>query len=246
MADPLESIIDAHGGMDYWSTLTHIDVDMSVRGLLFRSKRVRPLNHVRLTVDTRSPHTVLHDFPRPGRRAVLHGPRLVEIRDASGALVEARTDPRGAFADPRRRRHWDALDFTYFCGYAMWCYLTLPFLLRHPGVLVAKSAGPGGTRMAVTFPEDIPTHSRTQELHFDVTGRLVRHDYTAEVVGSWARAVHLCRDYRRFGDLWLPTSRRVYPKGPMNRPLPAPTLVAIDIHNAWPRRSPGTPQAGCP
>jgi hypothetical protein len=33
----------------------------------------------------------------------------------------------------------------------------------------------------------------------------------------------------------MPTTRRVYPKGPFNRPLPFPTLVAIDVHDAQPR-----------
>jgi hypothetical protein len=35
-----------------------------------------------------------------------------------------------------------------------------------------------------------------------------------------------------FGGLRLPTRRRVYPAGPFTRPLPFPTLVAIDIHDA--------------
>jgi hypothetical protein len=72
-------------------------------------------------------------------------------------------------------------------------------------------------------------------MYFDRTGLLHRHDYTAEVVGSWAGAIHLCDDYRQFGGLRMPTTRRVYPKGPFNRPLPFPTLVAIDVHDAQPR-----------
>jgi hypothetical protein len=32
----------------------------------------------------------------------------------------------------------------------------------------------------------------------------------------------------------MPTRRRVYPRGPFGRPLPGPTLVAIDIHDATP------------
>ncbi len=84
------------------------------------------------------------------------------------------------------------------------------------------------------YPPDVPTHSPTQELHFDATGRLVRHDYTAEVVGSLGQGGAPVPDYRKFGGLWLPTTRRVFPRGPANRCLPLPTLVAIDIHNARP------------
>jgi hypothetical protein len=114
----------------------------------------------------------------------------------------------------------------------MWNYLNLPFLLAQPGLTVTQTTG---TRLRVSYPDTIPTHSPTQELYFDESGRLLRHDYTAEVVGSWAKAAHLCRDYRQFGGLWVPTTRRVYPRGPVGRPLPLPTLVAVDIHDVQPR-----------
>ena len=178
------------------------------------------------------PNTLL---PTAGNSAILRGGQRVEIRDSAGSVLDARDNPRDAFSHGRLLR-WDAIDFAYFCGYAMWNYLTLPFLLSYPGVSVAISDRQAtGTLLRVGYPDGIPTHCATQELYFDRSGRLVRHDYTAEVVGAWAKAAHLCRDYRRFGELWLPTTRRVYPRGPLGRPLPLPTLVAIDIHDARPR-----------
>jgi len=132
--------------------------------------------------------------------------------------------------------YWDDLDFVYFSGYAMWCYLTLPFLLLRNGVSIElfEQASDGSTTLTVGFADYLPVHSPTQKLYFDPSGRLVRHDYTAEVVGSWAKAAHLCENYRKFGGLWAPTRRRVYPRGPGNRPLPFPTLVALDIHDIRP------------
>lgn len=229
MADPaLTAILDAHGGLDYWRSLRRIRLEMSARGFLFTTKRIAPQHHARMTIDTRCPETAIDDYPAPGQRAVLLGPDRVEIRDGE-AVVQGRDDPRAAFS-PVPWKPWDALDFAYFSGYAMWNYLTLPFLLTHPGVeTVVTVRRDGGTRADVVFLADIPTHSRSQTLYFDTAGHLVRHDYTAEVVGGWARAVHLCSDYRRFGGLSLPTTRRVYPRGPFGRPLPGPTLVAIDI-----------------
>lgn len=58
-----------------------------------------------------------------------------------------------------------------------------------------------------------------------------RLDYTAEVVGKRARAVHLCYNYRSFGGLKAPTTRRVYPLMTGVTPLPAPTLIALEIHD---------------
>ena len=228
--DHLQRILDAHGGLDRWRSLSTIDVEISAWGLLFRAKRITPLRHGRLTISTRSPEVVLHDYPSSGQRAILHGTRSVEIRDASGHVLSSRAAPREAFRSARRLVRWDALDFAYFCGYAMWGYLTLPFLLLHPGVQFAASRAGEGSRLEVRFPPDLPVHSRNQRLYFDDAGRLYRHDYTAEVVGGWAKAAHLCRDYQQFGGLWLPTTRRVYPRGPSGRPLPGPTLVAVDIH----------------
>jgi len=235
MTSTLDDILDAHGGLDYWRSLSSIDIEMSAQGFLFRAKHVAPQRHVRLTINTRTPQVTLHDYPAAGQRAVLHGAQRVEILDASGAVLQTRADPRAAFTHRRRSLYWDALDFAYFSGYAMWNYTNLPFLLTEPGFTFDTLPAPAGmTRLKVTFPPELPTHSPTQQLLFDHSGRLTRHDYTAEVVGSWAKAAHLCQDYRQFGGLLLPTRRRVYPAGPFTRPLPVPTLVAIDIHDALP------------
>jgi hypothetical protein len=215
MTAVLDGMFDAHGGLDYWRSLSTIDVEISAWGFLFTTKHVAPQNHARLTIDTREPRVILHDYPAAGNSTVLRSGQRVEIRDSAGSVLDARDNPREAFSHGRLVR-WDAIDFAY--------------------VSVARSDRQAtGTLLRVGYPDGIPTHCATQELYFDRSGRLVRHDYTAEVVGSWARAAHLCSDYRRFGRLWLPTTRRVYPRGPLGRPLPLPTLVAIDIHHVAPR-----------
>jgi hypothetical protein len=235
MTQALNRIFDAHGGLDYWRSLSSLEVEISAWGFLFTVKRVTPQRHARLTISTRVPHVVMHDYPAHGQSAVVQGGTRVEIRNADGSVVEARDNPRQAFRHGRLLR-WDAIDFAYFSGYAMWNYLNLPFLLADPGVTVTESDHLStGTRLQVSYPDTIPTHSHIQELYFDPSGRLLRHDYTANVVGSWAKAAHLCRDYRQFGGLWVPTTRRVYPRGPGNRPLPLPTLVAVDVHDVQPR-----------
>lgn len=232
----LDRILEAHGGLQYWQSLAAVEVSMSAWGFLFQAKRIRPLHHAVITVDTSDPRVVIKDFPTLGCTTALLGTRRVEIRDASGAVLRYRDNPREAFGLGRRSLYWDDLDFAYFSGYAMWTYLTMPFLLLHRGVTIDcfERDADGSTILTVAFPDHLPTHSPTQKLYFDPVGRLVRHDYTAEVVGQWAKAAHLCSDYRPFGGLWMPTRRRVYPRGPSGRPLPLPLLVAIDIHDARP------------
>jgi hypothetical protein len=233
-AEVLTRILDAHGGAKFWQSVAAVEVTMSAWGFLFRAKHVRPLDHAVVVVDAHDPRAIMKDFPKPGCTASLLGTRRVEIRDAAGTVLRYRDDPRRAFGPGRRSLYWDDLDFVYFSGYAMWCYLTLPFLLLGAGVNIeaCQEDSDGSVILTVRFPDFLPVHSPVQTLYFDPAGRLVRHDYTAEVVGGFAKAAHLCSDYRRFGDLWMPTRRRVYPRGPAGRPLPGPTLVAIDIHDA--------------
>jgi hypothetical protein len=38
----------------------------------------------------------------------------------------------------RQPRTWDALDATYFAGYAWWNYLSPPILLAHDGVTITE------------------------------------------------------------------------------------------------------------
>lgn len=62
-----------------------------------------------------------------------------------------------------------------------------------------------------------------------MTGLLRRLDYTAEVFGSWTRAVHYCHAHRSFGGLVVPTRREVFLRSASGRPRRHPRLVWIDV-----------------
>jgi hypothetical protein len=235
----LHSVIAAHGGIDYWNGLAAIEADISAAGFLFTAKRRPVLRSVRMRAWTTEPRFALYDFPQRGQIAELLGANEVRISDRDGSVLQRRTGPRGAFRSLRHLVFWDDLDFTYFAGYATWNYLTSPFLLARPGFVVtelepAKGALASLSRLQVTFPDDIPTHSRQQVFYFDRQFLLQRLDYTAEVVGRWAHAAHLCEAYRTFGAMRAPTRRRVLPLLLGNSPLPGPTLVAIEVHDLRP------------
>jgi hypothetical protein len=189
---------------------------------------------LRLTVD--EPHSEFSPFPDAERRTVFDG-HSARLEDENGEVVTTRADPRSAFrglGGLRRSFRWDALDATYFAGYAMWNYLTTPYLLTREGVEVTvgepwAEGGETWRRLEVEFPSDLPRHSPHQTFFVDSDGLIRRHDYTAEPVGGWARAAHYCFDHREFDGLLFPTRRRVVPRGPRNRALPGPTLVRIDI-----------------
>jgi hypothetical protein len=235
----LQEAIEAHGGMEYWNSLSAIDAEISARGFLFTAKWRPILRRVRMRAFTREPRFTFFDFPKPGQTAELIGDDEARIIDREGHFMARRENPRAAFRGIRHLFLWDDLDFVYFGGYATWNYLTAPFLLARNGFLLetldpAQSDHGQLTPLQVTFPSDIPTHSRKQVFYFDERRLLRRLDYTAEVVGGWASAAHFCDEFKTFGKLIVPTRRRVLPLFSRQNPLPGPTLVAIDVHDVRP------------
>jgi len=235
----LHEAIDAHGGMDYWNSLEALDMEMSASGFLFTAKRRPVLRHVRMRASTREPRFTFFDFPKRNQTSELIGNNEVRILDSEGKIIARRENPRAAFRGLRRQFAWDDLDFIYFGGYATWNYLTAPFLLARKGFVVEALEPLQGSLatligLQVTFPDDVPTHSRRQIFYFDDQRLLRRLDYTAEVVGGWARAAHLCEEYRLFDRLRAPSRRKVLPLLFGHKPLPGPALVELEVHNISP------------
>jgi hypothetical protein len=224
-----------HGGSAMWQRLVAIEATLDVDGFLFTTKRIKPLRQQRVAASTTEARFTFFDWPRPGLRGEWLGDECVRIVSDAGAVVAERHRPRQAFRGLRRELWWDDLDFLYFAGYATWNYLTTPFLFLRPGFTFAElPPADGNRRVLARFPQGIPTHCREQVFHFAPDGELLRLDYTAEVVGRWAHAAHLCSGYRDFDGIRAPTLRRVRPLFNLRKPLPFPTLVAVDVHELRP------------
>jgi hypothetical protein len=237
MSALLDEVLEVHGGLERWRAARAIKARVRSGGLLLRTRI--PGNRFadyQLTVAVHEPRAVMDPFPTTGQRGIFEGGR-VRIEAEDGELVGSRDDPRPEFfgrAGLRRNLRWDALDSTYFAGYAMWNYLTTPLLLTREGVEVSEGdawdeGSESWRRLEVGFPEGLDTHSSRQTFYFDAQGRLRRHDYVAEVVGRWARAAHYCADHAQAGGLVFPTRRWVRPIRPGNRSLPLPTLVWLEL-----------------
>jgi hypothetical protein len=233
----LEEVVEAHGGRERWLGATRISARGQTGGLLPRTRMPgNRLAEYRVEVEVAEQRARLFPFPEEGRVGVFSGTE-VAIETHDGEVIASRADPRRAFfgrSGIRRNLRWDALDTIYFAGYAMWNYLTFPRLLMRDDVSVSEGEdwdedGQRWRRLEVEFPAGIQTHSRRQTFYFDPLRLLRRHDYVAEVVGGWARAVHFSDEHIEASGLVLPTRRRVRPVGRNNRALPRPTLVAIDL-----------------
>ena len=238
MSDLLAEALRAHGGTERWERVEEIVFRARTGGFALVSKgRGRDVREFTARISARTPRTAVEDWPRPGRRGVFE-PGRVWIEDGDGEVLAERRDPRAAFGG-RRNLWWDRLDLLHFAGYALWGYMTQPFLFARPGFEVREiepwdERGEPRRRLHVTFPPDVPAHSREQVFHLDQAGRIRRNDYTAEVFGSWAKGAHYSDQHREFGGLLFPTRRRVYPRARSGRPRRLPLLVRIDLDSVEP------------
>jgi len=236
LPDVINAAIAAHGGATVWGRLAAVEATVSASGFLFTAKRRPALRGIRVTASAADVRFAFHDYPRAGETSELIGDEQVRVVDQDGSVLACRERPRSAFGNLRRSLYWDHLDFVYFGGYALWNYLTTPFLFLRGGFAFEErpplptAEGPW-RRIRVTFPAAIPTHSRVQDFYFDGKNLLRRLDYTADVVGPWAHAAHMCEEYRDFDGLKAPTRRRVLPLPYGSRPLSLPILVAIEVHS---------------
>lgn len=232
----LDNVIAAHGGMQRWQSISSITARGRLGGLLPRRFPGNKLAHFTVEVRTAAPHTVLHDFPHAGVRAVFDRGD-VRIENHAGEPLDTRTDPRAKFsglAGLRRNVRWDPLDVAYFAGYAFWNYLTAPLLLTRDDITVTEGepwqeSGQRWRRLLATFPAGIDTHCRQQTFYVDAAALIRRHDFLAEPIGAWATAALYCSQHRDIDGLIFPTQRRVLPRGPGARVLARPTLLALDF-----------------
>lgn len=238
MNELLDEVLTAHGGVERWQSVSAITARGRLGGLLPQRFPGNKLAKFTVEVQVADQHTVLHDFPHVGERAVFDkGVVRIETRD--GEELGSRTDPRSAFfglSGVRRNLHWDALDTAYFAGYAFWNYLTAPLLLARDDITVTEAepwqeAGQQWRRLEATFAPGLDTHCPQQTFYVESGGLIRRHDFVAEPVGKWAKAALYCDHHRQFDGLTVPTRRRVLPRVPGGRVLSRPTLLALDFED---------------
>jgi hypothetical protein len=77
-------------------------------------------------------------FGGPDQRTMFTTGKIA-VEKLDGTVVAQRQAPRDSFAGHQMGTPWDALHRAYFNGYAMWTYLTSPFLLAIDGVRVEET-----------------------------------------------------------------------------------------------------------
>jgi hypothetical protein len=192
MSDLLEGVLAAHGGRSRWQAASRLTATIEVDGP-FWDWRGRPgiRRPQALTLDTRREQITLSPFTDDSLTAEFSasGPARVEIRDESGAVIEASDHPLAEFPPYTDAVKWGRIPLAYFMGTANWNYFVEPFLFTYPGVTATEiepwhEGGETWRRLAVTFPESVPNHNTEQVFYYGDDLLLRRMDYSPAVTGN--------------------------------------------------------------
>ncbi len=210
--DAIQRAIVRHGGMSRYDQIDKIVCEVYTLGGFGMSRRGLnkqfPMPNI-VTLMPRENKAILHDYPVKGRECHYDNGRVAEVETGQLPTYDHDNHRIRMMSVSRFRRPWTTLDATYFFGYAMTHYASLPFSL--PGVKVTgfkqRDHGDWRTRIDFEYPPGSHTHSLNETMYFDETHRLVRHDYRPEVSSPIARAANFLLEYREF-DGYLITERR--------------------------------------
>jgi hypothetical protein len=235
MNDLLAKVIEVHGGLDRWNGFSKVQAMIVTDGALWGMKNLKQNQDPRqMTVWLHEERSSVMPFGDPNWRTDFT-PGRIAILQADGKVVTERNDPRSSFVGHEKLTPWDPLHRAYFNGYALWTYLTTPFLLTMDRVEVREIApwtedDQNWRVLRAQFPDAIASHSAVQDFFFGDDLLLRRHDYNVDVAGGF-EAAQLVYDYIEADGIRLPSKRRAYNRGADHRPSLDPLMVSIDISN---------------
>jgi len=233
MSELLDAVLDAHGGLDRWRQFSQVEATIVTGGGLWaiKGQPQDPLPR-RMTVALDHEWASLRPFGADDQRTAFT-PGRVAIEKLDGRVVSERGDPRASFEGHEFATPWDPLQRAYFNGYALWTYLTSPFLLALPGMSVRElepvvDNGEELTGFQVEFGPGFAGHSTMQEFYFGPDLLLARHDYRVDVAGGFS-AIQYVSELVEANGIRVPTKRRAYRCDEAGRPIPSDLMVSIDL-----------------
>jgi hypothetical protein len=189
-----------------------------------------------ITIDAEKPKSVIQRLPGtgPDDRGYLDDDRTwLEARD--GSLIKEYKQTRSSFKDHVRATQWDNLQLTCFISYAMFNYLSIPFLFIRPDFTSRElephtEGGQNWRVLEVTYPDGFSTHTKVQKFYFDDKEFLLRRmDYVTDVAKGVA--AHYCWDHKNIDGLVFPTLRRIVRRDGDVAALNGPSGFLIDYTN---------------
>lgn len=245
MAELLDKVLQAHGGIERWKTFD------TVRATFASSGGLLPLKGLDATpVPTEGIATIhnetllLKGYRKPDWRMRFTPDRVV-VETMNEEIVEERINPRQSFVGHTLTTPWDLMQVAYFNGYARWTYLNTPYFMALPGFQVTeiepwKEGAEIWRGLRVRFPPNIVSHSAEQEFYFGPDFLLRRHDYRLEIGGGTPIAQYV-HDIIEADGFRFPSKRRAFPRGPGSKPIRDLLLISIDLSDFHVERGAGRP-----
>jgi hypothetical protein len=232
-AELLDAVVAAHGGLDRWREFSTIEATIISGGKLWEIKG-QPQDPAprRMTVALHREWASVQPFGAADQKSDFT-PERIAIEKLDGSVVTERVNPRDSFAGHTLTTPWDPLQRAYFNGYALWTYLTTPFLMTLPGFTASEidpveENGEHWLGLQARFPDQFASHSVLQEFYFGSDSLLRRHDYRVDVAGGFA-AIQYVYDIVEAEGIRLPSKRRAYRCDASGRLLPDELMVSIDV-----------------
>jgi hypothetical protein len=220
----LDSVLEAHGGLARWREFSTIEATIVSGGKLWELKgQPQDPTPRRMTVALHREWASLQPFGGPDQKTDFT-PARIAVETLDGRVVSERTSPRESFAGHELTTPWDPLRRAYFNGYALWTYLTTPFLMAMPGVTVTElepveDQGRRWAGLQAHFPTALASHCPAQEFYVDSDYLLCRHDYRVDVAGGFP-AIQYVYDLVQADGFVFPSKRRAYRCDSAGRVLP--------------------------
>jgi hypothetical protein len=233
MTNLLAEVLEAHGGVARWNEFSRVEATIVTGGKLWALKG-QPQDDAprRMAVTLQRQWASVQPFGAPDQKTDFTADR-VAMEKFDGRVVGELHSPRASFAGHVLETPWNPLQRAYFNGYALWTYLTTPFLMSLPGFTVDEIAPVDHNDetwrgLRVGFPPHIATHSRVQEFYVDDNHLIRRHDYRVDVAGGFS-AIQYVDDVVEVNGIKLPAKRRAYRCDAAGQLMPDQLMVAIDV-----------------
>jgi hypothetical protein len=232
----LADVLQASGGLDLWQQMRRFTIHLSIGGVLFARKcGATQLKDLVAEGSTRQQSLEITGFTATDRRA-LYRPDWVALEGPDGQLLQERRAIPAAFRGHMKSTRWDELQLAHYCGYLVWNYVTVPFILTDADVVTEELEsgevhGESWHRLKVKFPPRVLTHSAEETFYFDREGLLRRLNYPAIYDNETQIAQVFC-EHQRFSGILVPTMCRLLNVGVGGALIAKPPLVDIEIFDA--------------
>ena len=229
----LDDVIDASGGLARWNSLSRFTLHLSVAGTLFSSTgHASEFKDVTAEGSTRT-QSVRFTGITGGEHSGSFQPDAITIESLEGEILRTWRNPSLAFTETGSPTLADELHLVFFCGVAIWNYLTNPFLLAHPDVVVEElppwqENNESWRRLRAQFPPGLITLAPEQIFYFDENALQRRTDH--DLFGM--KVAHYSWAHDSFGGIVVPTLRRAQTLRADGTVVAKPVLMDVEIFDA--------------